>query len=152
MFDESLKEGESGEHVVWNILQKLPKVRNVVDVRQDKEFQAQDIDFLVENFDRQFTPIEVKTDFKAHETGNIIYELSTSGHIGCFEKTKARYIYYYVPADRVVYAISVKALRNYVKKVQPEERRMGDNATGYLLPIKDLLKANVIKSTHEGVT
>lgn len=152
MFSESLKEGESGEHVVWNLLQKLPKVRSIVDVRQDKAFQSQDVDFLIEDIDRQFTPIEVKTDYQAHETGNIVYELSTSGNIGCFEKTKAKFIYYYVPVTKTVYAISVKALRYYIKRVNPEERKMGDSATGYLIPIKDLLEAKVIKQTHEGVT
>lgn len=151
MFSESLKEGESGEHVVWNILQKSPKVRSIVDVRMDKEFQSQDIDFLIENIDRQFTAIEVKTDFKAHETGNIIYELSTSGHVGCFEKTKAKYVYYYIPASKVVYMIDVIALRTYIHKVRPEERKMGDNATGFLLPIRDLINAKVIKYTYEGV-
>lgn len=152
MFSESLKEGESGEHVVWNLLQKSEKVRSVVDVRQDKKFQAQDIDFLIENINRQFTPIEVKTDFKAHETGNIAYELSTSGHLGCFEKTKATYIFYYIPASRVVHMIDVVAMRTYLHKVRPEERRMGDNATGFLIPIADLKRARVIKYTYEGVT
>ena len=152
MFEQSIKVGENGEHVIWNLLQKMPKVRSIVDVRQDKVYQSQDIDFLIENYDRQFTPIEVKTDYKAHETGNVVYELTTSGNIGCFAKTRARFIYYYVPADNVVYAISVRALRNYIEKVKPEERRMGDNATGYLLPIENLIKAKVIVKVHKGVT
>ena len=151
MFENSLREGESGEHIVWNILSKSQDVRSIVDVRQDKFFQEMDIDFLVENSARQFTPIEVKTDYKAHDTGNIVYELSTSGHIGCFEKTKARYIYYYVPGDQVVYMIDVKAMRTYVHQSRPEEKNMGDNATGFLLPIRDLKEAKVIKRTHERV-
>ena len=151
MFEQSLREGESGEHIVWNILSKSQDVRSIVDVRQDKVFQEMDIDFLVENSARQFTPIEVKTDFKAHDTGNIVYELSTSGHIGCFEKTKARYIYYYVPGDQVVYMIDVKAMRTYVHQSRPEEKNMGDNAAGFLLPIRDLIDAKVIKRTHKGV-
>ena len=151
MFDKDLKDGEIGEHVVWNLLQKSSKVRNIVDVRQDKVFQSQDIDFLIENFDRQFTPIEVKTDFKAHETGNIVYEISTSGHLGCFEKTKAAYIYYYIPASKIVYMIDVVALRTYIHQLRPEEKKMGDNATGFLLSIKDLLNAKVIKYTYKNV-
>ena len=152
MFSESLKEGESGEHVVWNILSKINEIRSVVDVRQDKHFQEDDVDFLVENMNRQFTPIEVKTDFKAQDTGNIVYEASTSGHIGCFEKTKAKYIYYYIPAAKKVHVINVKAMRTYLHEVRPDEKRMGDNSTGYLLPIADLVRANVIKHTYEGVT
>ena len=151
MFDDSIRYGEYGEHTIWNMLVNTEKVRSVVDVRQDKHFQEQDIDFLVENMKRQFTPIEVKTDFKAHETGNLVYELSTSGNIGCFEKTKARYIYYFVPKARVVYVIDVLQLRNYVHQTGLEEVKMGDYATGYLVPIADLEKANVIKQTRKDV-
>ena len=93
---DSLKNGGYGEHAVWNMFNKMPKVRSVVDVREDKMFQSLDIDFLVENIDRQFSTIEVKTDYKAHETGNIVYEVTTSGNIGCFEKTKAKYKAYFV--------------------------------------------------------
>ena len=152
MFSESLKEGESGEHVVWNLLQKSNTVRSVVDVRMDKDFQEKDIDFLVENDKRQFTAIEVKTDFKAHETGNLVYELSTSRHIGCFEKTEAKYVMYYIPASKVVHMIDVVALRTYIHQTRPNEVRMGDNATGFLIPLKDLIKARVIKRTYKGVT
>lgn len=151
MFSESLREGESGEHVVWNLLQKSDTVRSIVDVRLDKEFQDKDIDFLVENNKRQFTSIEVKTDLKAHETGNLVYELSTSNHIGCFEKTEAKYIMYYIPASKIVHMIDVRELRNYVYTNRPDEIRMGDNATGFLIPLKDLIKANVIKRTYKGV-
>lgn len=151
MFSQSLLEGESGEHVIWNLLMKSRDVRSVVDVRQDKNFQEMDIDFLVENGERQFTPIEVKTDFKAQDTGNIVYEISTSGHLGCFEKTKARYIYYYVPGDKTAYMIDVKAMRTYIHEVRPEEKQMGDKSTGFLLPIRDLIDAKVIKRVHKGV-
>lgn len=151
MFSESIKEGENGEHVVWNVLSKIKDIRSIVDVRQDKHFQEDDIDFLVENTSRQFTPIEVKTDYKAHETGNIVYEASTSGHIGCFEKTKAKYIYYYIPGAKKVHVINVKDFRTYLHETRPEEKKMGDNATGFLIPIKDLIDAKVIKHTYEGV-
>ena len=80
-----------------------------------------------------------------------MYEVSTSGHIGCFEKTKATYIYYYIPARKVLYMIDVKGFRTYLQKARPEEKKMGDNATGCLIPIDDLIKARVIKHTYEGV-
>ena len=152
MFNESLKEGETGEHVVWNLLNNLNGVRSMVDVRKDKYYQSVDIDFLMEDYKRQFTPIEVKTDFKAHKTGNIAYEVQTSGSLGCFEKTKAKYVMYYVPADKTVYWIDVIAMRTYLQETHPEEKKMGDNATGFLLPIKDLKESHVIIRTFEGVT
>lgn len=151
MFSESLKDGAFGEHVVWNLLIKLPGVRSIVDVRQDANFQQKDIDFLVEDFKRQFTPFEVKTDFKAHETGNVVYEMTTSGHMGCFDKTEAKYIMYYVPQLKEAYQIDVKAMRTYLYKVRPEEKKMGDNSTGFLLPISELQENGVITRTFEGV-
>ena len=149
-FDECLMTGGYGEHAVWNILTNQPKVRVIVDVRKDKRFQEKDIDFLVENADQQFTSVEVKTDFKAHETGNIVYELTTSGNVGCFEKTQADYIAYFVPKTKQVHMINVKALRKFIDLNKPKEIRMGDNATGYLIPIANLIKAKVINHTYEG--
>lgn len=151
MFDDCLKTGGYGEHAVWNRLIKSKTVRSIVDVREDKAFQEKDIDFLIENLDRQFTPIEVKTDFQAHKTGNIVYEVSTSGNIGCFEKTEAKYIMYFIPESQQVHVLSVQALRKYIEDVKPKEIKMGDNATGFLLPIEDLRKHKVIKGTYEGV-
>ena len=152
MFSESLKEGEAGEHTVWNTLIKQKWVRSVVDVREDKNFQEQDIDFWIENNERQFASVEVKTDYKAHETGNIIYEVQTSDNLGCFEKTKAKYIAYYIPANKVIYMINTVKLRTFIHKKRPEERRMGDNASGILIPIQELERAgDVIARKFEGV-
>lgn len=149
-----MKEGGMGEHTVWNLLtdnEINPNIRFVFDVRKDKNYQAMDIDFLVEKTDRQIFPLEVKTDMQAHTTGNIVYERSTSGHIGCFEKTQAHYIAYYIPGSQEVHMIRVKKLREYVDKTPLNEVRMGDNATGYLLSIEDLKKNKVIVKTYEGV-
>lgn len=148
-FSASLEEGNIGEFVVWNLLSKLNTVKNVIDVRDDKYFQSVDVDFLVEDTDRQFTWLEVKTDFKAHETGNFVYESTTSGNIGCFEKTKASFIAYYVAESGNVYILSVKALRNYVESHELRTISMGDNATGYLLDIGELDRTKVIKQMYK---
>ena len=146
-FSESIRYGEYGEHTIWNLLNKMEHTRSVVDVRKDKNFQEQDIDFLVEDFDRQFTPVEVKTDYKAQVTGNLAYELSTSGNIGCFEKTQARYIIYYLPRIETAYFVEVSKLREFVKATKPKEINMGDYSKGYLLSIKDLTDSKVIVDT-----
>lgn len=151
MFEKSLKEGEYGEHTVWNLLQKQPKVRNVIDVRDCIKHQEKDIDFLVETINRQFYSVEVKSDYKAHESGNMVYEFSSSGKLGCFERTEADFIFYFIPQNREVHMVNVKALRQYVRKTRPEERKMGDASTGFLLPIKDLIKNKVIKYTYTDV-
>lgn len=147
-FDESLTSGLVGELIVWNALNHLETVRTVIDVRDDKKFQSMDVDFLVEMASRQVIWLEVKTDYKATETGNIVYELTTSGNVGCFEKTKADVIAYYVPTSGCIYLINVKKLRNYVRSCDYPLKKMGDASEGYLLPIAELERENVIYFEH----
>lgn len=85
-FEQSLVDGALGELIVADFLSQ--KFKHVVDVRKDYNFQQMDVDFLVEDNLGQYKWVEVKTDFSAHETGKMVYELSTSNHIGCFEKPK----------------------------------------------------------------
>lgn len=150
-FKKSLDKGGVGEHVVWNLLMKQKGIRSVVDVRDDKKFQEKDVDFLVEDYNHQFMWVEVKTDYQAHKSGNIVYELTTSNHVGCFEKTKSEYIMYYLPEIQTVYMIHTKSLRNYVYQQMPSVYRMGDYAEGCLLKIEDLKKAGVIRRTYTEV-
>ena len=150
-FEQSLKNGSYGEHAVWNVLIKRPNVKTILDVRDDKNFQSMDIDFLMQTTDLQVVPIEVKTDYQAQETGNIVYELTTSGNIGCFEKTQAWYVAYFVPKKQEVHMIYVKRLRDFIKNHNLNVIRMGDYATGYLLPIEELKKNGVIVKTYEDV-
>ena len=151
-FISDLRDGSYGEHVVWNLLIKQPNVKSIVDVRDDKNFQKKDIDFLVEDINRQFTPVEVKTDFKTQDTGNIVYELSCNGGMGCFEKSDAKVFMYYVPATKTVYEIDAVALRTYLQKVRPEEVPIGDNATGFILSIDKLRwEGSIIKNIYSNV-
>lgn len=137
-FEQSLVDGALGELIVADFLSQ--KFKSVVDVRRDYNFQQMDVDFLVEDNLGQYKWVEVKTDFSAHETGKMVYELSTSNHIGCFEKTKAQWIAYYVAGSGRLYMISVKKLREYVRQNTDELTliKMGDNAKGYLLDIGTL--------------
>lgn len=151
-FSESIKEGNIGEFVVWNLFSHSPTVRSVVDVRDDAYFQSVDVDFLIEDYNRQYSWMEVKTDYKAHDTGNFVYEVTSLKHantIGCFEKTKAKYIAYYVPNSGRVYLLSVSTLRKYVDSHDLKLINMGDDAKGYLLDIGDLERTKVILGMYE---
>lgn len=143
-FAESLSVASVGEFVVWDYFSHHKGIKEILDVRDDKKFQQYDVDFLIMDSNRQVAWVEVKTDFKAHETGNFVYEISTSGNIGCFEKTLADVIAYYVPSSGNLYLLDVKALREYTKTRTLREVRMGDNAKGYLLDIGDLERTKVI--------
>lgn len=148
-FDESLINGALGELIVVDFLLKIKGIKSVVDVRDDKYFQSVDVDYLIEDLNGQFKWVEVKTDFKGHETGKIVYEMSTSGNIGCFEKTKAEYVAYYIIHSGNLYMLKVSNLREYINDNNLKLIRMGDNATGYLLDIAELERAGVIVNEYK---
>ena len=108
-------------------------------------FKNIDIDFLAEKHSGIVIKYEVKTDRKAHETGNIVFEKTTSGHIGCLEKSHADYILYFLSQTKELYGFWLDDIRQYIKKTNPNVIDMGDAATGYLLKISDLERNKVIK-------
>lgn len=144
-FRQDLKIAEEGENIAYSLLLKSPQNRAVLDVRKDPYFQELDIDFLAEKYSGIIIKYEVKTDRKAHETGNIVFEKTTSGHIGCLEKSHADYILYFLSQSRELYGFWLDDIRQYIKRTNPNIINMGDAATGYLLKISDLEKNKVIK-------
>lgn len=146
-FADSIKYGNLGELIVIDYFVHHKGIKEVFDVRDDKRFQNMDVDFLLMNLDRSVTWLEVKTDFRADETGNFVYECISSKYqnsIGCFEKTQSDIIGYYVPNSGKLYLINTNALKNYVRTHSLKEIQMGDNALGYLLEIGDLERTGVI--------
>lgn len=130
--------GRVGEEVAWLDFLQSPKVRNVLDVREDDYFKGKDIDFLLLGQDTKVFKVEVKTDSQAHDTGNLVFETKTNGNIGCLEKSEADWIYYYLKGSEESYVVDLAKLREYIRENHPREISMGDNAKGYLLNIEDL--------------
>lgn len=150
--EKELREGTVGEYIVWNLFIKQKGIRSVVDVRDDEFFRKCDVDFLIEDVGRQFHWVEVKTDSMADRTHNFAYEKFSSKTYhtqGCFEKTKAEVIMYYVPGWKKVFAINVGLLRDYVHNQHLEERKMGDDAIGYLIPFEELARRNIVTNCYE---
>jgi len=144
-FTKDLEAGEVGEKVAFNLLIQSPQNRAVLDVRKDPYFQNLDIDFLAEKHSGIVIKYEVKTDRQAHKTGNIVFEKTTSGNIGCLEKSNADYILYYLSETKVMYGFWLTDIKNYIQIIHPKIINMGDAATGYLLNISSLENKNLIK-------
>lgn len=149
-FERDMNTGAIGEEIVFNLLKSDSRVKEVIDVREDKIFQRIDVDFV--QFFKNEKPllIEVKTDEKAHETGNIIYESisnATYNTIGCFEKTTSQIIYYYIVHTKEMLIIRTSKLRDYMSEDKNKKKykyvHMGDNARGYLIPIQHILNNNL---------
>lgn len=148
-FIKDMHTGKIGEEVVISILEEYEEVEFIMDVSDEKPFQKVDIDLLLFTNKGYVVPVEVKTDTMAHRTGNFVYEVyssKTKKTQGCFEKTKSQYIFYFLKATKEVYAIETKKYRQYVEencKGKQKLIKMGDNAEGYLVKIKDLVEHEV---------
>lgn len=152
-FQESLNIGELGEGMTWQYLSNQPNIKQVIDVRNDKRyFQNEDVDFLVITNQNDVYKVEVKSDQLMYKTSNIFYELTTSGNIGCFEKTKADVIYYYDVVQRILYQLDIKKLKKYIneRKIRFNFKSQGgDSATGYTIKLDDLISADILKKIKQ---
>ena len=140
-FNSDLQYGKAGEYIIYQYLLFQPNTSQLINVTDDEFFQENDIDFVWETVSGKVYKIELKTDRLAHKTGNIVYEYKSNKSydtVGCFEKTKADYILYYIEKTNVLYWIKVESLREYIEKNKEKLSlvNMGDNAIGYLIPLK----------------
>lgn len=145
MFKDDKQLAIIGEFAVWNALCDLKCVKSVIDVREDKRFQEWDVDLLIEDEDRQFHGVEVKTDWKTYETGNVIYETESFGKVGCLERTKADYVAYFVPQSGNIYLCETNALRKCVKSGGYPAKPLAERNLGIIVPLGDLERFGVVK-------
>lgn len=145
-FDWSLNTGKIGEHITECYLEKCGNIDYVDDVRDNAFYRFSDVDYIA-HIKTGFLFIEVKTDTQLQRTGNIVYETSTSGNIGCFKKTMANYIFYVVPAIKTLYILDMEKLNAYVTLFCKRKKtcRCGDAAECYLIPISKLKDTPVIR-------
>lgn len=142
-FENDIIRGKTGEKVVHYMLTHSVNIKDVWDVSEDDRYQNKDVDFLVLTLSNQVYGVEVKTDFKAHETGNIFFEVDSAGNVGCLERTTADFIYYYVYHSKKLYVIITNRLKEFINSRLLTMVNGGDNAKGYLISIKDLLEMKI---------
>lgn len=145
-FEQDFEKGKIGENKVLDFLLKNKKTKSIIDVRYDKYFQDIDIDFIRETIDNKIQKLEIKTDLKAHKTGNLAYEFISNKYInstGCYEKTEADYILYFLFETNILYIIKTNLLKEFVKTNDFKQIEMGNNALGFLIKL-DLLEKNKI--------
>ena len=135
--------GNKGENAIFNFLSTYHSTTAIIDVTKDAWFQQFDIDFLWQDTEYNIFKIEVKTDTLADKTGNMVYEIWSDKRThskGCFEKTEADYIFYYLINTRMLYIFNTKELREWVSKHidNLKQTDMGDSAFGYVIRLGDL--------------
>lgn len=142
-FIDDIKRGKIGEQEVILHLSKFPNVDKIYDVSGIKEFQDDDVDIIIKCNNGVSIFGEIKTDYMAHHTGIFPYELvsnSTYDTVGCLQKTKSDVIYFYLIETNELYHIRTNNLRKYMQAHINDFKKtnMGDNAVGYLIPLKIL--------------
>ena len=140
--------GHKGEIVIYNYLINHSSTDNVIDVSNDKWFQKFDIDFIQIDGEDCVNKIEVKTDRMADRTGNMVYEVYSDRRNytkGCFEKTEADYIFYYLINTNILYIFNTQELREWILEHQHNLKLvdMGDYALGYIIPLNDLKEISI---------
>ena len=143
-FNSSNKIGHQGEQFVkqW-ILDLHPNVSSITDVSDDKFYQKQDVDFVVDFINGKQVTIEIKTD--TYKTGNMFFETISNEEYqtkGCLMKTNADFLFYYFPnyQNGVLYIFKMKAFRKFVlDNLSHFRQRRVTNTThtsiGYIVPL-----------------
>ena len=110
-FERDKEIGKYGEQIVYNYYCSLGC--NIIDVTEDREYQLQDIDFLIDGI-----PIEVKTQTCQMEE-KICIELMSNverNYNGWFYTTAAQYLIFVDKHNGILYKISTEELREYYYK------------------------------------
>lgn len=124
-FKKDLKEGQKGERIIADYLEKNNGLTNIT-FNNDIKF-----DIMGEKDGRTIT-FEVKTDryeyFKQYKTFNMFIELSCNNKPSGINATEAEYFIYYYPDLEVFYFISTEALRQMIELYQfPIKTQSGDD-------------------------
>lgn len=152
-FHYDIDRGSIGENLCLKLFQNMNNVVKVEDLRDDEFYQKKDIDFAVYTTNNKKANVEVKTDYLAEKTGNIVYERVSNAQYsstGCFDKTEADYIFYVIMGKkRKVLQINTKVLRDFVNNGNFRYCKMGDNAEGFVIPIQSLYDNGIIRKEYE---
>ena len=116
-FKNSLNIGKNGEETIKNYLYSLENVLRVESVQDDKKYQNDDIDFIVYMKNNKKFTVEVKSD--TYTSGNLYYETKSCiefNTLGCLEKTKADFIFYYFINFDTLYIFKTNKFRDWVRE------------------------------------
>lgn len=148
-FAEQLELGKTGE----TKLDGLWKNVRIVDVSDDPAWRKLGIDRVLELPDGRKVPVEYKTDFTAHRTGNLVFEtvsVDTTGAPGWGLSSKAEYLVYLLAETKTVYLIRLPELRRWMLARAPKFREVTADNGAYrtlslLAPLRELERLPFVK-------
>ena len=132
--------GKQGER----LFQQIMESRNykVIDVSDNPEYWAKDIDFIVTSPTTGETKtFEVKFDKRINKTGNLYLELvnvNSKGGNGWFEFCQADYLAYGDATTNIFYIIPLLELREKVQHMPKQLAQCGNDSIGQLVSLKSI--------------
>ena len=139
-FQKQLKIGQIAETAFINHFKQRDEL---IDVRNDIEYQQKDIDYIIKNKQGETATVEVKADTNFHATGNLFFEIGydreTGYYDGWFNYCQADYICYYnIPTRKglILDFQQVKAqMPHLARQIVWDNKCDGCIGYAYLLPI-----------------
>lgn len=132
-FHGDLDTGKYGEKVLAARMNSFPSVAAVMDISDSKRGIVDDIDF------------------------EILYKDGHTSNPGCFARTKADHILYFVKETDMVYVLNPVKFREFIAEMKLDKEKaaslkvrpsgMGEGAFGYLVPIAVLAETDVLECT-----
>ena len=147
-FEDSNNLGKWGEGIIRTYLEGKPNIRRYQDVSDIESYRKQDIDAILHFLSGKRQKIEIKTD--KYTTGNIFYETESCIEFntpGCMEKTRAEFLYYYLPGFDKVYVLQMDKYRIWFHlhkhmfkyhKFKNSKKSGDTHSGGYAIPISYL--------------
>ncbi len=150
-----LEFGAIGEQRVIAKLKSYKGVSEVRDISKTQKGIKDDIDVEIVYSDGHTSTVEIKTDTMAHRTGNIAYEEFSHKNPGCFARTKAKHIVYLLYHTGKAYVLDINKFRAFIAEMKKNKEkasklgvrfsRMGEGASGYLVPIKSIIDTDIVE-------
>lgn len=154
-FEEKNNFSKIGIDVTCKFLRSLKETIKVKNVEDIPEYQKNDIDLVCvyKKEDKEVTiSIEVKTD--RYKTGNFWLETMSNealGTLGCFVKSKAKYLFYYFSKLDSMYVLPLKKSQHWFNEnmtrfreskttTKDEEGTYKHTTVGRLVPINTMMK------------
>lgn len=128
----------------------------IEDVRENREFQFCDVDFVAQMLDGRKLLVEIKSDKYLGKTGNFLVEAfrrysSGDGILGWLYRSRADYIFFWASSIEKIYVLKMERIKAYIanKRNLKIQEVNTDNQTithVFLLPESELIEKGIIKT------
>jgi hypothetical protein len=152
-FDAQLQQGHAGEEAIYQWLSRFYTIHRCTDMAQ----QRQGVDAIIRHKDsgNQFL-VEVKTDYRAAETGNAFVELvaydKPTLKLGWAYTCQSDWLIYFLPVSGQIFFLKPRRIRDrlnfwlsrYKQRTVPNQ---DFNTRGLLVPLQELQDIAAIATT-----